>query len=211
VIDDASQPGAAAKLKLVRAMATTCGGREVSPSAPRTLRGTPFTNFNVPERRTPVRNLPIHGLIPHSRTQAVAEDVYAFLREHKAEMDRLGIACGVIFFAVGVQALCIEPLVYWSDEEHFLHNRVEEVSDVAALDGYGERSEATLKAFELRDQLKVLFRRHGAIHMQIGRAYPWRQTRDAATLRLLTAVKDAVDPRRLVNRGSLGFGAPGQD
>ena len=208
VIDDASAPGAAAKLKLVRAMAKASGGKEVSPSAPRTLRGTPFTNFNVPERRTPLRNLPVHGLSPHSRAPAIADDVYAFLSEHKVEMDRLGIQCGVIFFAVGAQAVCIEPLIYWLDEEHFLHNRVEETSDIAALDGHADRSEATQKAFALREALKALFRRHGCIHMQIGRAYPWRETREAATLKLLTAVKDAVDPNRLVNRGSLSFGAP---
>ena len=209
VIDDASAPGAAAKLKLVRAMAKTAGGKEVSPSAPRALRGTPFINFNVPERRTPLRNLPVHGLSPHSRAQAVADDVYAFLHDHKTEMERLGIKCGVIFFAVGAQAMCIEPLIYWQDEEHFLHNRVEEISDIVALDDYADRSEATKTAFALRDELKALFRRHGCIHMQIGRAYPWRDTRDAATLKLLTAVKDAVDPNRLVNRGSLGFGGPG--
>jgi FAD/FMN-containing dehydrogenase len=210
VIDDASQPGASAKLKLVRALARSGGGREVSPSAPRTLRGTPFTDFNTPERRNPIRNLPVHGLVPHSRVPAVAADVYGFLREHKAEMDRLGIQCGVIFFAVGVQAVGVEPLIYWKDMEHFLHNRVEERSDLAALDGYEERSEATRKAFELRDRLKALFRRHGAVHLQIGRSYPWRQTRDAATLKLLTAVKDIVDPKRLVNRGALGFGGPDQ-
>jgi FAD/FMN-containing dehydrogenase len=211
VIDDASALGAAAKLKLVRAMARAGGGNEVSPSAPRTLRGTPFTNFNVPERRTSLRNLPVHGLSPHSRAPAVAADVYTFLNAHKDEMDRIGIQCGVIFFAVGAQAMCIEPLIYWNDEEHFLHNRVEERSDIAALDDYAERSEATKTALALRDELKALFRRHGCIHMQIGRAYPWRQTREAATLKLLTTVKDAVDPNRLVNRGSLGFGGHGQD
>jgi glycolate oxidase len=208
VIDDPTAEGAAAKLKLIRAMARQGGGSEVSPSAPRTLRGTPFTDFNVPERRTPLRNIPINSLSPHSRAPAVADELYALIAERHEEMERYGVECGVIFFAVGAQTVCIEPLIYWTDERHYLHNRIEEVSDVDSLAAQPDRPAQTAFAMDLREEIKSLFRRHGCIHVQVGRAYAWAATRDPAHLALITAVKDVVDPARLVNRGSLGFGEP---
>ena len=190
----------------MRALARkAAGGREVAPSAPRTLRGTPFTDFNTPERTKALRSLPVNSLSPHSRAPAVAEEVYGLLDAHDAEMDRAGLKCGVIFFAVGAQAVCIEPLIYWEDEEHILHDRIAETSDMAALAAFDDRPAGTLAAFELRDHLKAIFRRHACVHVQIGRAYPWAETRQPALLHLLHAFKDAVDPQRLVNRGSLAL------
>jgi FAD/FMN-containing dehydrogenase len=205
VIDDVSAAAAAAKLKLVRAIARNAGGREVSPSAPRTLRGTPFTDFNTLERRTSLRNLPINSLSPHSRAPAVAEEVYSFLNARAAEMDSAGLKCGVIFFAVGAQAVCIEPLIYWDDAEHALHDRIAETSDVAALRAYAERPPGTQAAFKMREELKAIFRRHGCVHVQIGRAYPWAATREPTLLKLVRAFKDEVDPHHLINRGSLAL------
>jgi len=208
VIDDATPEGAAAKLKLVRKMALAAGGTETSPSAPRALRGTPFTDFNVPERRIKVRNLPTNSISPHSRAPAVAAACYAYLAENKNEMARLGIKCGVIFFAVGAQAMCIEPLLFWEDEQHFLHNRVDESSDLAGIEAFPQRPEATEFAFRMRDGFKAIFRKHGCLHVQVGRSYPWLETRQPATAALMTGIKDLLDPKRLMNRGSLGFGDP---
>jgi D-lactate dehydrogenase (cytochrome) len=208
-IDDASSPGAAARLKLVREMARIAGGKEVPPSAPRTMRGTPFIDFNIPERRLKRRNLPINSLSPHSRAPAVLDAVYGYLEENRVAMQSHGVECGVILFAVGAQAVCIEPLIYWEDDEHYLHDRISETSDLALLAGYAERPPATMLALELRAGLKAIFRRHGCTHVQVGRAYPWLETREPAAVKLLTAIKDAVDPQRMVNRGALGFGGPG--
>ena len=208
VIDDASAAGASERLKLVRAIARKQHGREMAPTAPRTLRGTPFTDFNTEERRTVVRNLPINSLSPHSRAPAVADDAYAYLAEHKDEMDRLGLQCGVIFFAISTQAVCIEPLIYFEDHEHALHDRIAETSDTEALAAHHERPEATQFAYTLRDGFKKIFRRHGCVHLQIGRSYPWAETREPNLLALLKDFKHSVDPESLVNRGSLGLDAP---
>ncbi|MES2860198.1 MAG: FAD-binding oxidoreductase [Pseudomonadota bacterium] len=207
--DDASAAGAAARIKQLRAMAKKAGGKEVSPTAPRAMRAQPFIDFNTAERRMLRRNLPIHGLMPHSRSQAVAADIYAYLADNKTEMGRLGLDCGVIMIAVGPQAVTIEPLLSWEDPEHFLHDRVTETSDLDALAAYDDRPEATRMAMRMKDGFKAIFRRHGCTHVQIARSYPWAETLEPATLNLLTAIKDAVDPRRLVNRGSLGLGGPG--
>jgi FAD/FMN-containing dehydrogenase len=203
-----ARAGAGDKIKLLRRLARNKGGTEVSPSAPRTLRGTPFVDFNTAERRRPLRNLPVNSASPHSRGRAVADAVYGYVAEHEAEMARLGVQCGVIFLALGVQAVAIEPLIYWEDPEQFLHNRVTEESDLQGLAAFADRPEATKLAFRMADDFKALFRRHGCTHVQIARSYPWLQTREPATAQLMTAMKNLVDPHRLMNRDSLGFGGP---
>jgi FAD/FMN-containing dehydrogenase len=206
--DDHSAKGASARMASLRAIARSHGGKEVSPTAPRTMRGTPFVAFNTEERRRPLRNLPVNSISPHSRAVAVADDVYALAAARKAEMEAAGVMVGVIFLAVGCQTVCIEPLLYWDDPENFLHNRVTENSDLQGLSAYADRPQATQLAMELRKALKAIFRRHGCAHVQVGRAYPWAETREETALELLTVVKDHLDPDRLVNRGSLGFEGP---
>jgi D-lactate dehydrogenase (cytochrome) len=204
-VDDVSARAVADKLAILRGLARKEGGAEVSPTAPRTMRGTPFIEFNTAERRRPLRNLPVNSLSPHSRVGAVADEVYAFLADNKAAMDEAGVMCGVIFLAVGAQAVCVEPLIYWDDPEAFLHDRVKQRSDLVGLAAFAERPPATVLAMQLRHKLKAIFRRHGCAHVQIGRAYPWAETRDEATLDLMKAVKSHVDPERLINAGSLGL------
>ncbi len=205
VIDDLSDEGALARLKAVRAIVDAQDGREIAASAPMALRGTPFTNFNVDERRITTRNLPTNSISPHSKIGAVAASVRAFLAENKQRMELHGIKCGVIYFAVGAQAVCCEPLLYWEDKQHYQHNRVIETSDMQALATYSAPPEATTVAHVLRKGLSELFAQHGCAHVQIGKSYPWLATREPATRTLITGIKRMLDPNNRVNPGSLGF------
>ncbi|WP_336952828.1 FAD-binding oxidoreductase [Sphingobium aromaticivastans] len=205
MIDDHSAAGAAERLKKVRAIAMANGATELAPSVPRAIRGTPFTDFNVPERRTTLRNLPINSIYPHSRAPAALKAIRALLAENQAEIDRHGMNVGVVFFAVGKNAMCIEPILYWHDEQHFHHNRLTERSDVEAIDKIGERPAATLFAMELREKLKAVMKANGAVHVQIGKAYNYLPSREPRVAELVRAVKASVDPDRRINPGALGL------
>ena len=58
---------------------------------------------------------------------------------------------------------------------------------------------------EARRQVLAVFERFGCGHFQIGRTYPYRASRDAASWALLQAVKAAVDPAGARNPGVLGL------
>jgi len=77
---------------------------------------------------------------------------------------------------------------------------------MARSDGGVPRPEpATAVVAKARDAVKAIALRYGAGHFQIGRAYPYRDSRDPASLALLDAVKKLVDPDRQLNPGGLGF------
>jgi FAD/FMN-containing dehydrogenase len=205
MIDSHSAAGAAARLKKVRAIALGHGGRELAPSIPRATRAQPFVDFNVPERRSELRNLPTNSIYPHSRAPAAMAAIRAFFDGEKDCMTRHGVTMGMVLFAVGRNAMCIEPLVYWNDAEHFLHDRIAERSDSKELATHAERPEATLYVLDMRERLKAVMRAHGAVHVQIGKAYDWLQTREPGLRGIIGAIKSAVDAKGLINPGSLGL------
>jgi FAD/FMN-containing dehydrogenase len=204
-LDDISAEGADARLRTVRTLSRDHDAREITPSAPMAMRGTPFIDFNTADRRSPLRNLPTNGLVPHSRVAALCRDVQVLLADNAAEMSRLGIECGTVYFGVGQQAMCVEPIFYWDDAQHFEHNRVTERSNVAAIKGFAEQPAATKLAFALRKKVSDIMTAHGSAHVQIGRSYPWLATRSAPAAALVRAIKRQLDPKCHVNPGSLGL------
>jgi FAD/FMN-containing dehydrogenase len=57
----------------------------------------------------------------------------------------------------------------------------------------------------LRDDLLQFWAEQGCAHLQIGKSYRYLETREPALRHLLEQIKQAVDPGRLVNPGSLGL------
>ena len=205
-IDEMSDAAAEEKLKRVQALAAKCGGGEVEASAPRATRAIPFVDFkNSGVAETGIRNLPTNALCPHSGAQALAKAVQGFFDERRARLEADGLTYGVIAFAVGANAICIEPLIFWNDQRHKLHDRVKESSDLAKLAAFGGPTPASLSALEIRKELVQLFTSLGCVHVQIGKSYPYQSTRAAGTLSVITAIKAALDPRRLMNPGALGL------
>ena len=203
-VDDHCRAGAAERLRLIRHISFAHGGREVAPSIPRALRATPFTNFNVPERRSSLRNLPTNALFSHSRAPAAAKDIAALFATEADSLAEHGASVGTICFAMGRNAMCIEPLIYWNDPHHMLHDRIAERSDLEGL-VKGSPPTATAYALGLRERLKVVMARHGAVHVQIGRSYNYLATREPRFTALLRDIKASVDPDNLINPGSLGL------
>jgi FAD/FMN-containing dehydrogenase len=206
VIDEVSDVAAEEKLKLIQAIVAKNDGGEIPSSAPRAMRGMPFNDFNhAAYQQSGRRSLPTNGLCPHSQAPALAADIHRYFAEQQSFMDEAGITWGIIVFAVGSTAICIEPLFYWNDDYNNVYDRVNETTHFDAL-AKRNGPPAVIEAVKtMRKGLVDVFTRNGCVHVQIGKAYPWNETRDPATLKLLQTLKDIVDPNCLVNRGSLGF------
>ena len=65
--------------------------------------------------------------------------------------------------------------------------------------------EATALVMSLRQQVIDIFASMDAVHLQIARSYPLKSSHSQTGWDILTALKRQVDPRGLMNPGSLGL------
>jgi FAD/FMN-containing dehydrogenase len=96
---------------------------------------------------------------------------------------------------------------FWPQGYRPVHASMVEPAHLARLKQLGEAPEATRIVTEAREHIKRISESFGAAHFQIGRSYKYRDSRDPAFLRVLDAVKQAVDPEGRFNPGGLGFPA----
>lgn len=205
-IDDVSDAGAQGRLEEAFRIAGAQNGQPIEPSIPRALRAMPFNDFTVLAfADQSQRNLPTHGILPHSRIIDTAAAVQTYFADNGDRLAAQGITVGTIFFAVGSNAVCCEPLFYWTDAQLAAHDRGAERSDLDALAAMPDRPPAGQVVAAMRAELVDLFTAHGAVHCQIGKSYPYRATRQPESFALLQAIKGALDPANLLNPGALGL------
>jgi FAD/FMN-containing dehydrogenase len=205
-LDDVSDAGADARLAVLSRIGVGHGGKPVEPAAPRAMRARPFNDFGLVVAAAPEkRNLPIHGIFPNSQAEAACDAMNAYFETHAALTAEHGITVGTIFFALGAGATCIEPLLYWTDPQLGLHDRMNDRTDVTALADFQGRHPATDVVARLREELVDIFAAHGAAHCQIGKSYPYLETRRPEIAAMLAGLKGMLDPDGLMNPGSLGL------
>lgn len=110
-----------------------------------------------------------------------------------------------MFAAVSPSACLIEPVFFWPDELEELHRRSVEPAHLARLKAFPPNPPARALVERLRAAIVEIFADLGAAHLQIARTYPLERSHDPAGWALLRAVKEAVDPKGLMNPGSLGL------
>jgi FAD/FMN-containing dehydrogenase len=181
------------------------GGRAVENTIPKILRANPFPPVNSMVGPAGERWVPVHGFLPHSRLIEAWEAIQALYASHADEMRRLGVEAGAMFAAVSPQACLIEPVFFWPDALNPLHRHAVEPAHLAKLKGFPANAESAALVQRLRAGIVDLFRERSAVHLQIARTYPLKQSHDPAAWALLEAVKQAVDPMNLMNPGSLGL------
>lgn len=204
-IDEFSAAGGDAKLAAVQEIAARNGGRSVEPTFPRAHRGTPFNYPNGILGPKGQRWVPSHGLAPHSRALEVSHAMFGYFEERNAEMEKHGIEWGLIMSEIGSTATLIEPMFYWPDKRNAFHERWIEKDFLATLPEWPASPETAALMDSVRLGLLDVFMRHGCTHFQIGKTYPYRQGREENTFALLEGIKKVVDPKGLMNPGSLGL------
>jgi FAD/FMN-containing dehydrogenase len=70
---------------------------------------------------------------------------------------------------------------------------------------YPARPDIARMMHDIRMGVMDLFMRQGCVHLQIGKVYPYKQGLQESTYALLRGIKSVVDPKGLINPGSLGL------
>jgi FAD/FMN-containing dehydrogenase len=202
-VDGNSQAEVDLALAEVRAIASK--GREIEATVPRMVRGAPFMPPNDVLGPKGQRWAPSHGIAPHSRIAALADDLVAFFDERRTVLETHGIEWGFVAFAISTSAVLLEPMLYWPGARERYHERVIAPAHLAKLPVLAADPAAAAAMQALRDDLSRFWMTHGCAHLQVGKTYRYLESRQPPVRTLIEQLKAALDPRGLVNPGSLGL------
>ena len=205
MIEERVASAAAAHADEVRSICSGYGGKEIENSIPKILRANPFTPLNNMVGPNGERWVPVHTIVPHSKAEATLQAVYDVFERNDALMEQHGIGVGFLLATVSTNGFVIEPVFFTPDELNELHRETVEDSVLKKMTGFDANPEAQAATADIRKQVIQAFADAGGVHMQIGKAYPYRQGLSSDALRLVDAIKSTVDPARRVNPGSLGL------
>lgn len=187
------------------AIARRHGGSEVENTIPKVMRANPFGPVNSMLGPKGERWVPVHGVVRHGDAPGVVAAIAVLYAEHAAAMTEHGIGAGYMFAIAGTTGVLIEPVLFWPDAMGELHRASVEPEHLARLAGFAANPAARAVVEMLRGRLVDLFFERRAVHLQIGRTYRWLDSLDVPAAALMRAVKQHVDPRGLMNPGSMGL------
>ena len=204
-IEQATEEGAAAAMKAVRAIVKRHNGKEIENTIPKVVYALPFAPPNSMIGPSGERWVPVHGILPHSKAVAVMERIEALKRERAADIEKYQIGMGCLIATIGCSATLIEPVFYWPDALMEMHRRHVEPSILSKIDNFAPNDAARAVVQDLRSILAKMFSKAGATHFQIAKSYPYKEGMSPEAWALLEAIKNAVDPARMMNPGCLGL------
>ena len=192
----------ASRIKAIRGLAK--GGSEIVNTVPLMTRADPFPSAPVthPDGR---RLLPIHGIFPHAALPAFHR-AYQDLREAFADqMQQHDVTIAEFFASVAGIGMLYEPVFYWPDARYEYHDRMTPDFLAGQLPDNPENPAARELVGEMTKAIVALMREHGGTHFQLGKLYPYAETKEGAAGDFVKALKSQLDPHGILNPGALGI------
>jgi D-lactate dehydrogenase (cytochrome) len=150
------------------------------------------------------RWVPIHAVFPLSDAQKVVDANEAYFTSKKAFMQEHGIVYSVMSMTVGNEFF-LEPAFYWQDEITPLHAASVGQDTVKPWLDRPANVASRNAVIELRRGCQELYAGLGGASWQVARDYPFETILSPETWSLAKDIKKALDPRGLMNPGSLGL------
>jgi len=205
VVEGRSKARVAENFARVEASVTKAGGKRIDNTIPMVIRANPFTPLNNMVGPDGERWVPVHGIVRHSDAAAcwqAIEDVFAARAQ---AFEAHGIHTGYLVTTLSTTGFLIEPVFLWPEALFALHEAAIDKAWLDMLPRHAENPQATAVVAEARSAVVEVFTRFGASHFQIGRSYPFAQTRSAPVRALLDRLKSGLDPHNIINPGVLGL------
>lgn len=197
--------GVETDLDALRAIAACHGGREIENTIPKALKAHPFTPLNAVLGPDGERWVPVHGIVRVSQAVEAWQAIDALLDANRSALDDHGITCGCLVTTILQQGFLIEPVFYWPHAREALHEATVEPAILKKLPQHAPNPSATALVADLRSSIIAIFKGLNAVHFQIGRSYPWLETRSPGVRAMMVALKRTLDPAGLINPGVLGL------
>jgi len=194
-----------AKIKTLKDVVLKHGGKEIENSIPKIIRSNPFGPLNNILGPEGERWAPIHGIVPMGDAVKCATDIDNMFASMASEFDTHGIYTGYLFTTLSTNGFLIEPVFYWPEEIHPIHEQTVEPHVLKKLKRHDKNPAATAVVEKARQNILDIFTKYGAAHFQIGRTYPYAENMSPETKGVLDMIKAGLDPDGLINSGSLGL------
>ena len=208
IAEGRSKGGVADDMAELRRIAARFGGVEVENTVAKVIRAMPFPPPNSVVGPSGEGWVPVHGHVSLSNAPAMLGEIEALFADMADVFAREDIKVAFLLTTLSTNALTIEPVFYWPEEHRAIHAALMEPEHRDKLPAIAPRTGARAVVERARAGVIAINQRVGGAHFQIGRTYPYRASRDAATLTLLDAIKAITDPTGALNPGGLGFPRP---
>ena len=176
-------------------------GRRSDDVFPRAMRARPYSvrGFVGPSGE---RWAPVHGIFAFSRVRSAMRELRTFVTSSAARMLDLGVNASWLISSAGPHVV-IEPMLYWRDQLDPLHMQYLSPRNRERFGDFSPNPAAREFVRAMRESLRDIMDKHGAVHSQIGRFY--RLNGSGITDNLLPRLKAALDPSYAMNPGVLGL------
>tara|TARA_R110002020_G_scaffold226974_2_gene437582 strand:- start:116377 stop:117969 length:1593 start_codon:yes stop_codon:yes gene_type:complete len=205
-VEGRSQAGVKEEIGILNRICESLGGKAIENSIPKIIRANPFGPLNSILGPSGERWVPIHGIVPVSEGAACLAELDAAFESMSAEFEKHDILTGYLLTSLSTTGYLIEPVFIWPEELYEIHRKTVEPGILSKVKTFEPNPSATEVVMKGRQRVLDVFKSHGAAHFQIGRTYPYAETREEGTRELLNRIKSAVDGKFTLNPGSAGLG-----
>jgi FAD/FMN-containing dehydrogenase len=195
---------ARSKLAQVRQIASRYGA-EVANSIPTFFHAQPFMELTPILGPNGERWKPTHGVLPFSKVRKHHADIEALIAEYRERMERHRVQLTRMLMTFSTHCFIYEPTFLWEDEQTIYHRRVYPPGLLAKKPTHEANPEGRALVAEIKKRIGELCIQNGASHMQIGKDYPYLQTRKPEIAAVVRGLKKLLDPDGLMNPGALGL------
>jgi glycolate oxidase len=180
-------------------------GSEIAATVPAVVRGMLFAPLFNTLGPGGERWVPLHGVFAHQDAAPFHEALTRFYAERADAMKAHGVWGGGMFSTVGSSGFLYEIALYWPDEQTAYHETSIPADYLANLPKFPTNPAAREFVHRLKGELIDLYDSHGAVHFQLGRAYPYAGRIAPEPAALVKAIKSALDPQGVIAPGVLGL------
>lgn len=205
VLAGRSREGVEQDMAAARRIAIALGGEELPDSIPRAGRADLFPPLDAVVGPNADRWIALNAKVAHSEAQDLIARVESCIAAYEDDYKKHGIVVSRLLTVICNHAFSYEPVFNWRDSWLPMHRATLSDDALKRMDEPEPNPAAREVVMKVREEIVQVFAEFGAASNQIGRTYPYASILRKESRDLLEAIKEAVDPQRLINPGAIGL------